>query len=139
MLGNIALPSVFWESGSGSWLAHAAFFCSGILVSGIAVLGSWLALSSERLSHRILVGGLLLCLISTCFLIGVQIAQRLVRLVRNPKQTVPAHKASINLTLRNNLSRIVDDLNHPVNDWGRTISVQSHRRSKREDVDRQDD
>jgi hypothetical protein len=75
MLGNILLPTLFWRMNGVFWLECCAMFSNGVLTSEVALLGAWMALNNDRWTHRLLVCGLLLGSIATCFLIGLQLPE----------------------------------------------------------------
>jgi len=71
-VGNILLPQLFWQMQRGftEWLA---MFFNGILVSEIAILTLWSALSCMSWASRIAVSFLTLVFIASAFIAGLRL------------------------------------------------------------------
>lgn len=75
MLGNALLPFFLWWPHSGRWIDDLIMVLNGVLVSEVGILGIWSALGSDRWPHRLLHCGVLLGLLTTCWLIGLQLPE----------------------------------------------------------------
>ncbi|MCC6507954.1 MAG: hypothetical protein IT423_02530 [Pirellulaceae bacterium] len=76
MLGNLSIPSLVWRVQDRSWLMWGVFFCDGIVASQIAIVAGWLAYRVERWSHRAIAGTLLVGMLCSSFVIGLQLAEK---------------------------------------------------------------
>lgn len=74
MLGNVSLPTVFWQMNGRFWMESTAFFLDGTLAAELGILGVWMGLSDVRWLHRLLGCGVLLGMSATSYLLGLQFA-----------------------------------------------------------------